>query len=167
MSDEAAIARLHADSSQRAYRGILPDTYLNNDVAADRVALWHRRFHNPDEQVVTLTFVAELNRELVGFVHSVVDDDEEWGTYLIDLHVRHGAQRLGIGKKLMANTAAWLTDSATKPSLFLWVLEENAPARRFYETLGGKASGHKISHEGGGAAPLIRIWWPNLERLAL
>ncbi len=157
---------MHADSSRRAYRGILPDAFLDNEVVAHRVALWHERFYKPDEQAVTITLLAELNGELVGLAHSIVDEDDEWGTLLDNLHVRHDAQRLGIGRRLMADTAAWLKESGNTSGLYLWVLEQNTQARLFYERLGGQLKGHGIDPDGGGAAPMLRFWWPQLDRLS-
>lgn len=166
-SDAHAIAALHTDSWQRAYRGLLPDAYLDNEVEADHAALWQRRFNDPDQHTVTLTLVAEVESELLGFAHSVVDDDAEWGTLLDNLHVRHDARRLGIATQLMAETAARLHARAPgSPGLSLWMLEDNAPARRFYDALGGRVVGSGISPEGGGSAPALRYSWPELDALA-
>ncbi len=150
-----------------AYRGIMPDAFLDNDVFANRSAAWHERFNTPDERLVTVTFLAELDGELVGFAHSIIDDDAAYGTLLDNLHVRHDAQRLGIGKRLMADTAAWLKDAGNTSGLYLWVFESNTRARRFYEALGGQPAGHDAAHEDGEAAPLLRIWWPQPDRLSL
>jgi GNAT superfamily N-acetyltransferase len=165
-SDVQAIAALHADSWRRAYRGMLPDAYLDHEVFADRAAVWEARLNDADEQLVTLTVVAELNGEIVGFAHSVANEDPEWGTLLDNLHVRHDLKRSGIGRRLVAETAAWLEAHASTSGLHLWVLEDNVPARRFYESLGGRAAGSGVSREGGGSAPSVRYWWPHLGRLS-
>lgn len=165
-SDVQAIAALHADSWRRAYRGLLPDAYLDHAVFADRAAVWQQRFNDADEQPVTLTIIAELNGEIVGFAHSFVDEDPKWGTLLDNLHVRHDAKRLGVGTRLMAETARRLDESAQASGLYLWVLENNAAARRFYDSLGGRVTGSGVSHEGGGSAPSLRYWWARLARLS-
>lgn len=165
-ADAPAIARLHAESWRVAYRGMLPDAFLDNEVFHDRAALWRQRFAEPDASLVTVTILAERNGELLGFAHSIVDDDAERGTLLDNLHVRHGTKRLGIGRRLMAETAAWLEERGHTSGLYLWVLEANAPARRFYDALGGRVVGSGLSHEGGGSAPSLRYWWPELAELS-
>lgn len=115
---------------------------------------------------MTLTLVSEKASELLGFAHSVVDEDAEWGTLLDNLHVRHDARRLGIATQLMGETAARLqVRTTTSPGLYLWVLENNAPARRFYDALGGHIVGSGISTEGGGSEPALRYSWPHLDAL--
>ena len=166
VADAASIATLHAVSWRRAYRGMLPDAFLDKDVFAERAVFWQERFGNPDDNIVTLTILAELNGELVGFGHSIAGEDEKYGTLLDNLHVLPKAQRLGIGTRLMAETAAWLEESGNRPSMYLWVLENNLPARRFYEALGGQPAGHGTSNEGGASVASLRFWWPELDRLS-
>ena len=66
----------------------------------------------------------------------------------------------------MAETAAWLEERSPTSTLYLWVLEKNAPAIRFYDSLGGEVAGRGVSPEGGGSAPSLRYWWPELGRLS-
>ncbi len=165
-SDESAIASLHADSWRRAYRGLLPDAYLDHDVFADRAALWRQRFGQPDQKLVTVTVVAEGDDGIVGFAYSVADDDPEWGTLLDNLHVRFDAQRLGIATRLVTETARWLQEHATSSGLYLWALEGNMRARRFYDVLGGRVTGHGVFSEGGAPMPCLRYSWSRLDDLA-
>ena len=161
-SDVQAIATLHTDSWRRSYRGMLPDVYLDGDLDTDRAAVWQQRFYDAEGQPVTLTVMAELNGEILGFAHSVSDEDPDWGTLLDNLHVRHATKRLGVGTRLMAETAAWLEKRDDTASLYLWVLEGNVPARQFYDALGGRVVGRGVSHQGGANAPKLRYWWPQL-----
>jgi hypothetical protein len=41
--DAEAIAAIHADSWRRRYRGAFQDAYLDGDILAERVAVWHKR----------------------------------------------------------------------------------------------------------------------------
>ncbi len=43
-AEAATIASLHAESWRAAYRGILTDKFLDNDVHRERLALWQERF---------------------------------------------------------------------------------------------------------------------------
>lgn len=165
-ADAAAIAALHAESWRTAYRGMFSDDYLDNDVFADRDAVWKERFSRTDDSIATVTIMAEMAGELVGFAHSFVDEDKTYGTLLDNLHVRPDAKRLGIGTRLMAETAAWLEWAGSGPGLYLWVLQGNISARRFYEAAGGQPSGEGVSKTGGSSAPSLRLWWPELGRLS-
>ena len=165
-SDVDAISKLHADSWRSAYRGMLPDAFLDHDVFADRAELWRKRFGADGEQDVSLTVVADLGGELLGFAHSLVDEDPEWGTLLDNLHVRPDLKRTGVGTRLVAETAAWLEPNAAAPKLFLWVLEANTPARRFYDALEGQVVGRGVSNEGGASVASLRYFWPQLDALS-
>jgi GNAT superfamily N-acetyltransferase len=162
--DAGAIARLHAESWRSSYRGLYPDAYLDGEVFADRAAVWQQRF-SATKHPAALTLVAEEGGEVIAFAHSLVDDDPEWGTLLDNLHVHPERKRLGIGRGLMAETAAWVQDAGSTLGLYLWVLEGNTPARLFYDALGGRVTGRGTSDEGGSSVPSLRYWWPNLREL--
>src|SRR5437879_977376 len=89
--DIGAIARLHADSWRRNYRGAYSDEFLDGGVVADRLATWTDRFA-PAATTSTCTIVAELDGVVIGFAHTVVDDDPQWGSLGDNLHVAHGPQ---------------------------------------------------------------------------
>jgi len=166
-SDAAAIADLHADSWRRAYRGFLSDSFLDHEVGADRAAVWRQRFHEPDAGLVTMTVVGEAHGEVHGFAHSVAADDPQWGTLLDNLHVRHDVRRLGIGTRLMAETASWLEDHGDDEGLYLWVVERNQTARHLYDAVGGRPVGSGVWDAPGGASVAsLRYWWPRPSDLA-
>lgn len=76
-SDIEAIAGLHADSWRRNYRGAFSDSYLDGDVYTDRLAVWRDRLTLPDPN--NYTVVADLDGVVVGFAHTIFDDDPTWG----------------------------------------------------------------------------------------
>ena len=151
--DAAAIAALHADSWRRHYRGAYSDAYLDGDVVADRLAVWSERLAEPSEAFVTI--VAEQDGALVGFAHTVLDEDDEWGALLDNLHVTHTLQRSGIGVRLVVATAAEVVRRRPGSGLHLWVLEQNTQAQKFYESLGGqRVEGRLVNPPGGDPARL-------------
>src|SRR4051812_25010426 len=102
-ADIKAIAALHADSWRRHYRGSYSDVFLDGDLEAERLAVWTERFtHHGDGQY---TVVADNGGTIVGFSHTIFDDDPVWGALLDNLHVVFGLKRSGIGTTLMAKTA--------------------------------------------------------------
>jgi ribosomal protein S18 acetylase RimI-like enzyme len=132
--DAAAVARLHADSWRRHYRGAFSDAFLDGDVTGYLLAVWTERLGGPDPQARTI--VAELGGEVVGLAHTQLGASADWGALLDNLHVSHGLKRLGIGTRLLALTAQAVLDSAPASGLYLWVLEQNAGARAFYTARG-------------------------------
>ena len=165
--DVDAIAALHADSWRRSYRGALRDEYLDGDILPERVAVWRGRLAAPDPAALTLLAVEPATDRMVGFAHTIADDDPEWGSLLDNLHVAHDHRREGIGAQLLRSTAAWVAEHASVAVLHLWVLEANTGARRFYETLGAADVGGDVwEPPGGGAAPRRRYAWTDLAALS-
>ena len=169
-TDAGPIAALHAESWRRHYRGAYSDTFLDGEVAAERLALWSEqlRARCPDQ----LTIVAEEAGSLVGFAHVVLDEDARWGALLANLHVAHTHQRQGIGSKLMALAARSAVEQRPASGLYLWVLEQNLPAQRFYEAQGGRRVGRDlVQAPGGGPGRLsgspakLRYAWSDPARL--
>lgn len=158
-----AIAALHAASWTVAYRGFLPDRYLDEEVADERAEAWRAAFA---ERAGTLTIVAEDGRDLVGFAHTVLAADPEWGNLLDNLHAHPSRHRSGIGQRLVHDTARRLVEMGAPPGLHLWVIEGNARARAFYDAMGGQPSGSGTWDRTDGDVPLIRYAWPDVRLLA-
>ncbi|MEX2246272.1 MAG: GNAT family N-acetyltransferase [Dehalococcoidia bacterium] len=162
--DVAAIARLHAESWRTAYRGIYRDAYLDGDVFEDRMKVWTERFAAPAENQFLL--LATEGDDLLGFACSYGAHDERWGTLVDNLHVRPGLHRRGIGRRLLAASAAWSRERYPDAPLHLWVLEKNTNARAFYERLGGQPHEAVTSEPpGGGSIVGWRYVWPSLDPL--
>jgi GNAT superfamily N-acetyltransferase len=134
--DARFIAELHADSWRRHYRGAYSDVFLDGDVAAGRLAVWTNRLGRRDPR--SHTIVAEDEGGLIGFAHSVFDEDPVWGALLDNIHVAHTHQRRGVGSGLLALTAKAVATEAQCGGLYLWVLEQNVDAQVFYEAHGAR-----------------------------
>jgi ribosomal protein S18 acetylase RimI-like enzyme len=170
LADAEKVARLHADSWRRHYRGAYSDSYLAGDVVADRLAVWSARL---TAQSGSLTVLAEEGDALVGFVHVVFDDDPKWGSLIDNLHVVHDRQRTGLGRRLIARAAGAVSEQAAGESVYLWVLEQNTSAQEFYRAMGGAcAEKVMVSPPGGvpgrlnGSPAKLRLTWPDASRLA-
>lgn len=133
-ADAAAVAALHAESWRRHYRGAYADAFLDGEVHDDRLAVWTERLREPDPG--SHTIVAESDDGLVAFAHTIFEADPAFGALLDNLHVTSGQKRRGIGSRLMALTAGAVLERGT--GFYLWVLEQNADARAFYEARGGR-----------------------------
>jgi GNAT superfamily N-acetyltransferase len=135
-SDARAIAALHADSWRRHYRGAYSDVFLDGDVTVDRLAVWTDRLERRDSGPCTI--LAEDESALIGFAHTIFDEDPTWGSLLDNIHVAHPHQRQGVGSGLLAETARALARSDQRIGLHLWVLEQNLDAQAFYEARGAR-----------------------------
>lgn len=152
-ADLRAVSTLHIRSWQQAYRGMMPQDHLDSlDVeaaVARRVGNW------PPPG----THVAELNSRIAGWlgIGPYRDEDAPPGSgeiYAIYVDPAHWAN--GVGRALMSYGLALLADQQLQP-VFLWVLLENAQARRFYERHGFAADGAQEDYEVGGArVPEVR-----------
>lgn len=156
--DYKAIALLHATNWQHTYRGILSDHYLDNEVAEERIKFWKERLEQPaDNQIIT---VAIMNETIVGFSCLLLNDDEQYGSMLDNLHVSINAQKTGIGKLLMQDCAKTILAKVSNHKMYLWVFEANQNARAVYEKLGATHI-ETIDHDNwdGTKAKVCRYTW--------
>ncbi|MBV1853798.1 GNAT family N-acetyltransferase [Catellatospora tritici] len=168
--DAEAVARLHADSWRRLYRGAYADAFLDGDVVADRLAVWSARLAAPAGSV---TVLAEDGPDLAGFVHVVLDEGGRWGSLVDNLHVTASRHRGGIGAELMARAAQAVLAQAATPTMYLWVLAQNTAAQGFYRAVGGvPVERGLVAPPGGvpqrlhGAPAKLRFSWPDAAPLA-
>jgi ribosomal protein S18 acetylase RimI-like enzyme len=163
--DAEAVARVHADSWRRHYRGAYRDAYLDGDVVSDRLAVWQGRLASPRSNQHTV--VADRRGEVIGFVHTVFDHDPQWGALVDNLHVRSDLKGGGIGTRLLSEAAGQLLRARPSSSLYLWVLGQNTAAQSFYEARGGTRVETEVRgpFPGGGSAVGHRYAWPDPTRL--
>jgi len=164
-NDAAIIAQLHAASWVIAYRGLLLDAYLDNDLPGERLTYWTKKMTQlKDKEFVLLAINAQGVAE--GFI-SVMDEPEAGYMALVDnLHVRPDLKGRGIGKALMQRAARVLTDSG-RTNYYLWVLNGNDPAVRFYRSIGGEQADEKIVHFGGKDVKATRFVWNTFDQVLL
>lgn len=168
--DAHAIARLHADSWQRHYRGAYSDAFLDHDVAGYLLPLWAGRLATPGPQARTI--LAERDGVVVGLAHTLLGEDPVWGAFIDNLHVTYGLKRQGIGTRLLALTGQAVLDWSPSSGLYLWVLEQNSDARAFYAARGGAcAERDRVPPPGGDATRLngepmgLRYAWRDPSKL--
>jgi GNAT superfamily N-acetyltransferase len=168
--DAGVIARLHAESWRRHYRGAYSDSFLDGDVLEDRLSVWTKRLCSPEAE--SRTILAERAGELVGFAHTVLDEDDAWGSLIDNLHVTYGLKRQGIGTRLLAIAAQQVAERSPLSGMYLWVLEQNTDAQAFYARRGGAhAGGREVLAPGGDPARLtgrpvvVRYAWRDLSIL--
>jgi len=153
-SDAEAIATLHADSWKRHYRGVFLDSFLDGNILSERMAVWHERLSRAPGTDITV--VADVEGSVVGFLHMILDDDSRWGSLLDNLHVVWHLKRNGVGRTLLEEGAKRLLQQGRR-NFYLWVLDQNIAAQKFYVAQGGKrvetclrgpfpGGGHALGH---------------------
>jgi ribosomal protein S18 acetylase RimI-like enzyme len=133
--DASAIAFVHVRSWQVAYRGHMPDEFLDGLDVEKRTKMWRELTQEPDK----IIFVAE-DREgnIVGFsaLGPSRDADANPNTAEVAaIYVHPEKWKKGIGRALLS---ASLDQVRTREfdQITLWVLEANQRARSFYEAFG-------------------------------
>lgn len=161
-SEADAIADLHAVSWMSAYRGLLSDEYLDNNLHGERRKHWAEKMPALTDKEFVL--VAEQDGQLVGFV-AVLDKPEAGYEVLVDnLHVRPDLKGLGIGG-LLLNAVAGRLLATNRKSFYLFVLKGNTFAENFYLAKRGRPL-DTVTHEfGGKVVQAIRFAWEELEQM--
>ncbi len=159
-ADAPAIAALHAASWAVAYAHVLAADWLAHDLAADRLQVWTARFAAPDPAMQVL--LAEDDDGLAGFASLFVAADPRWGSHVDNLHVRPGLKGQGLGRQLLARTAALALAAAPGHGLDLFVYSANTAARGFYARLGGRETNEWDETAPDGSRQMVwRVWWPD------
>ena len=164
-SDASAIARVRAESWRVAYRGIVPDAFLNGMDIAGWADVYRRLLENSPEKMASL--VAEADAKVVGMAAAGPnrDDDTPYSDELFMIYLAPGYWRRGIGQKLMQAITTWLIGQGMT-SMIVWVLAENWPARRFYEALGGQYFAQRSTDIAGSPLPEVSYGWTDIAMLA-
>ena len=141
--DWADIGRIYQKSWQWAYRGLLPQPYLD--------ALSPERWGDGAKHPNLHTLVCAEEGRLVGvsaFCPSRFPAYAGWGE-IVSLYLLPEAAGRGLGRALLAAASAGLREMGYADQ-FLWVLEGNARAIRFYERAGFVPSGDVLPDTIGG-----------------
>jgi phosphoribosylanthranilate isomerase len=160
-SDAEALARVHVQAWREAYAGQVPDAVLDGLDPAERVAMWREAL-----AWTTQVQLAIQDGDIVGFGASLPQPDASlpFAGEISAIYVLRCAQRLGVGRKLMAAMAQDLLARGLS-SASLWVLETNAPARRFYTELGGRQVARREQTREGYAAVGVAYGWDDVRIL--
>jgi ribosomal protein S18 acetylase RimI-like enzyme len=130
--------------------------------------MW-RSILNRDAKWGADVFVAERDGEMVGFGACGAQRDDALRQQGFDgeigaIYVLRARQRIGVGRALMAMLARRLREQGRRAAN-LWVLRENAPARAFYERLGGTLGGERTDEVHGATVIEVAYTWNDLAAL--
>lgn len=139
-ADVAAVARVHVESWEAAYRGLMPDAVIDSFTLDGRIEQWGRFLASPGARAA---LVAEHDGVIgmASFGPAGGDDvdpavvGEVYAIYVLPDHWGHGH-----GRTLMDGAVTWLGDHGFADAV-LWVLEANARAHAFYQAGGWRPDG--------------------------
>ncbi len=140
--DEEAIAAVHLRTWQVAYRGQLPDAFLDALSMEPRIAGWRRTLAD-SSWPTKVVFVLEEGDRVIGFASTSPSRDDDAGPEVGELgtvYLLPDFWDRGWGRALL-NRAAETMQTAGFSTATLWVLDANSRARRFYEAAGWTPDG--------------------------
>lgn len=146
LEDCAAVASIHVRGWQAAYRGIMPDAFLDSLTIEQRTERWRNNFARNN----SMNLVAERAGQVLSFGGGGVNrtlekiphlQHELWALYADPNHWGEGAGAAILNEFARRVQAPYL----------VWVATENHPARKFYTRMGGRLLSHTKDEEVGGA----------------
>lgn len=157
--DAEAVERLRIAGWQTAYRGIIPDDYLDGLL----VNVARRRRHLAELPADVSDSVAVADGAVVGWIACgpCRDPDRIGPRYgeIFACYVHPGRWRKGVGRLLMYRAIGELA-RAGRDDISLWVLEDNDRARRFYATVGFGPDGARLLRDFGVPVAEVRYLRP-------
>ncbi len=135
-ADAPAIARAHVASWRAAYRGIIPQQVLDELDEAEWAA--RHRAHLADAAAVRSILVCEQDGAIVAFVTYGPPRDADVPSSSGELHALYADPAVwgtGAGRTLTAAALDALRAAGCDEAV-VWVLDDNARGRRFYERAG-------------------------------
>lgn len=157
LADCDRVAEIRIRGWQSAYRGLMPQPFLDALSVAEDAERRRERFRQSDGSVVNL--VAEQDGELLGWAaHGPYREGEvrTADAELYAIYVDPGRYGAGVGHALLQESVRRCA-TAGHDRMYLWVLKGNTRARAFYERAGFQADGAEEPFEVDGVAvPEVR-----------
>jgi ribosomal protein S18 acetylase RimI-like enzyme len=153
--DAPVLAKVHVESWQAAYKGIVPDSHLERFTCQRR----EQAFREAIAAGLEETYLVEEDSQPVGILTIGASRDadldvrvtgEIWGIYITPGYWRRG------NGAAMVHEAERMLASRGCADVVLWVLEANTDARRFYEKMGFALDGAVRVIELGGPLKAVR-----------
>lgn len=141
--DRNVISNIYEESWRYSYKGILPQEYLDS-IPKGR---WCKNF----DRNGLYTLIMEKDGVIIGSASFCASRFKEYADYgeIVSIYLLPAYIGKGYGKQLFDTAVNELTNLGYK-KLFLWVLEDNSRARRFYEAQGFTVTENILNDNIGG-----------------
>lgn len=162
--DAETIAALNLACWRETYCGLLPAETFASLSLEERVVHWRAVL---DVSAGRVALALDPAGEPVGFSHWRAHDFVLGGRLgrggeICAIYLRRAAQRQGLGRRLARLAAEEMSASRLRWASLL-VLRDNAAARRFYESMGGRRFGRELDWRG---VPQVAYGWRDVGGLA-
>jgi ribosomal protein S18 acetylase RimI-like enzyme len=169
VADALRIAHLHVKSWLETYTGIVPDEILEALSVPRRMLAWENILRDPVKHDGTVVYLKVVGETIAGFGACSEQRDIDLKGRGFDgeigaIYVLQRFQRQGTGRALMRALSSDLVHRGFH-GVALWVLRENAPARRFYEKCGGVTIGEKKDIRGQVVLTEVAYGWRDIKVL--
>lgn len=146
IQDATSIAQIHIDSWRAAYRGIVPDAFLDDLDIKQKTKKWSTILAESQSK----TFVMESEGKITAWLSygRCRDDGSEGFGEIWALYVSPEKWRFGHGSALMRFAEEMARKSRTS-DLVLWVFDQNLLGKTFYEKVGFVPDGMRKKAEIG------------------
>ena len=151
IDDADGLATAHIDAWRSAYRGVVPDEYLDAEAfATTRRDRWRAWTWQSD--IGSRLFVATIHERVVGFGHAGPETSGSDATRpatseaamargeIYGFYLHPSSWGSGAAGALMSRCEEFLRDEGFTTAI-LWALRDNPRARAFYEKVGWHANG--------------------------
>jgi L-amino acid N-acyltransferase YncA len=143
-ADVRAVAEIHVAGWRWAYRGMVADELLDSLSVERREEGWRRGLaRRAAGEDFPRMWVADLEGRVIGFAAAGPTEDADAAEptgEVYAIYLQPAVVGTGVGRALFAHTVADLRSLAFAQAT-LWVLEDNARTRRFYEIAGWRPDG--------------------------
>jgi GNAT superfamily N-acetyltransferase len=164
--DAEGIAKVHVQSWQESYVGLLPQEVLDRQSVTARYRNWSSHLSRPGEH--RWIFVAiDPAQGIVGFAEAIRAKRGLYAQafdipviYILQSHLRRG-----LGRRLFHALSGPLLQQGPG-EIGLWSLADNSTARAFYAAMGGKLTRARAEPERGGRTFLAGYRWKSAAELA-
>ncbi len=171
LRDAAAMARVSVDSYRAAHRDQIPEASLMQFTYEESERNWARAIRELSESAERqeYIYVAENDEGLLVGVAMGGPERSNHPLYTGEIYVLYllpAYQRRGIGRRLSISVVERLVEQEMD-SLLIRVLKANAPARRFYEALGGQLvpDVEEQIEDGGAVLEQVAYGWREVSEL--
>lgn len=167
MEDAPAMGRVMVDTYLAAHRDHMPEAAWQKRKAEWTPDVSARNWARPltaierGEQTMCIYLAVTEAGEVVGLAMGQPAEGVAQTGEVVALYVREQYQGHGIGRRLVQAVAAHLATTGIT-TLHIAVLAANAPARRFYEAIGGQVVSEREFDEEGFLLPEVVYGWSDI-----
>lgn len=165
IEDAGSIARIHVESWQSTYAGLLPDRVLLDLDSRIHEQRWWRHALTRRRPQQAVLVVEDKEKGVVGFGSCGPSRDRglPFRGEIYTIYLRDEFQGGGIGKRLfLALTGNILSHQG--PTMVVWALKTN-PNRFFYQALGGRYVARRSGKLGGAEIEEVAFGWDDVTDL--